>query len=60
MEKYKVIITDPIAEEGLKILESEEAIEVDYRPEIPFKELLKLSSNIILRTFTLLSLYYCK
>ncbi|MEO2153790.1 MAG: phosphoglycerate dehydrogenase [Aquificota bacterium] len=39
---YKVIITDPIAEEGIKILQKDPEIEVDYRPEIPFEELLEI------------------
>ena len=42
---YKVIVTDPIAEEGLKILQSDPDIELDYRPEIPFDELLKIIEN---------------
>jgi D-3-phosphoglycerate dehydrogenase len=42
---YKVIITDPIAEAGIEILKKDPEVEVDYRPEIPFEELLEIIEN---------------
>lgn len=53
MEKKKVIVTESIAEEGLKILES--ALEVDNRPGIPRNELLEIIDQydaLIVRSVT--------
>jgi len=42
---YKIIVTDPIAQEGIKILQSDPEVEVDYRPEISFDQLLEIIEN---------------
>ena len=39
---YKVLITDPIAQKGIELLEREEDIEVYNEPEIAFEELLEI------------------
>ena len=39
---YKVLITDHISDVGIKILNNDENIEVDYQPEIKWEELLEI------------------
>jgi len=53
MEKKKVIVTESIAEEGLKLLKS--ALEVDYRKDISREELLRIIDQydaLIVRSVT--------
>lgn len=45
MEKFKVLITDHIAEEGIKILLSSKDIEVEEKPGISHEELKKIIGN---------------
>ncbi len=40
MERYKLLVSDPIAESGLNKLK--EFFEVDYRPGLPKEELLNI------------------
>jgi len=39
---FKVLITDPIAPEGIKLLEKDPEVEVYNEPEIPYEELLEI------------------
>lgn len=51
----RILVADKISEEGLKILESEDGIEVDYRPQVTADELLeavKGCSGIVVRSRT--------
>jgi len=54
-KKYKVLIADNLAEEGVKILEDSGLFEVDYRKKTPRDEFLKIISNyqgLIIRSAT--------
>ena len=39
---YRVLITGTIHEAGLAMLRQESDLEVDYRPELPHEEIMKL------------------
>ena len=41
----KIIVTDPLAEEGLKILQAERSFNVDVKPKIPAEDLKKIIRN---------------
>jgi len=54
----KILISDPLAEEGLKILQDEKSFKVDVKPKLPPEELKKLIKNyeaIIIRSSTKLT-----
>ena len=54
----KILISDPLAEEGLKILQDEKSFKVDVKPKLPPEELKKLIKNyeaIIIRSSTRLT-----
>ena len=54
-KKYKVLISDNLAEEGVKILEDSGLFEIDYRKKTPRDEFLKIISGyhgLIIRSAT--------
>ncbi|MEA3305450.1 MAG: phosphoglycerate dehydrogenase [Candidatus Omnitrophota bacterium] len=51
----KILISDPLAEEGIKILEKEKGFKVDVKPKLPpdeLKELIKDYDALIIRSAT--------
>ena len=55
MAKIKVLISDPLAQEGIKILEAQKGFEVDVRPKLPPAELknaIKDYNALIVRSGT--------
>lgn len=54
----KILISDPMSEEGVKILENERSFKVDVRPKLPAEELKKIIKNydaILIRSGTKLT-----
>ncbi len=55
MAATKILVSDPLAEEGIKILEKEKGFEVDVKPKLPPEELKKIIKNynaLIIRSGT--------
>ena len=55
MATMKILISDPLAEEGIKILEKEKDFKVDVKPKLPpaeLKEIIKNYDAIIVRSGT--------
>ncbi|MFH1847946.1 MAG: phosphoglycerate dehydrogenase, partial [Candidatus Omnitrophota bacterium] len=51
----KVLVSDPLAKEGIKILEAEKSIKVDIKPKLPPEELKKIIKDydgLIIRSET--------
>ncbi len=40
--KYKVLVSDPLAQEGIDILQSHSEVKVDVKPKLPPEELVKI------------------
>lgn len=54
----RILISDPLAEEGLKILEEEKSFKLDVKPKLPAEDLKKIIKNyeaIIIRSGTKLT-----
>ena len=42
MADIRILVTDPLAEEGIRLMQAANGVKVDVRPKLPQEELLKV------------------
>lgn len=42
MSEFKILVTDPLAEEGIRLMQEANGVKVDVKPKLPQEELLKV------------------